>query len=119
MRVGILHSGGKDSTYAAWIASKRDQPACLITLFPQRQDKLVPRREPREHGYSRKSRRRYGNEDALNNLNREHPSTLACLSSSTGMEEKNPESTNVVRGTVSVMRTRTKPGIVPKRPAVL
>lgn len=27
--------------YAAWIASKRDQPACLITLFPQREDSYM------------------------------------------------------------------------------
>ncbi|MBI2649492.1 MAG: hypothetical protein HYW93_07580 [Thaumarchaeota archaeon] len=38
MRVGILHSGGKDSTYAAWIASKRDEPVCLITLLPRREN---------------------------------------------------------------------------------
>lgn len=41
MRVGILHSGGKDSTYAAWIASKRDEPVCLITLLPQREDSYM------------------------------------------------------------------------------
>ncbi len=34
MRVGALFSGGKDSTYAAWEASKNDQLACLITVFP-------------------------------------------------------------------------------------
>ena len=31
----MLFSGGKDSTYAAWQASKKDELACLITLFPK------------------------------------------------------------------------------------
>ena len=35
MRVGALFSGGKDSTYAAWLASKNDELACLVTLFPR------------------------------------------------------------------------------------
>lgn len=35
MRVGVLWSGGKDSIYAAWQASKKDELACLITLFPR------------------------------------------------------------------------------------
>lgn len=35
MRVGVLWSGGKDSTYAAWLASKKDELACLVTLFPK------------------------------------------------------------------------------------
>lgn len=39
--MGILHSGGKDSTYAAWIASKRDEPVCLVTLLPQREDSYM------------------------------------------------------------------------------
>jgi ABC transporter with metal-binding/Fe-S-binding domain ATP-binding protein len=30
-----LFSGGKDSTYAAWVASMRDELACLVTLFPK------------------------------------------------------------------------------------
>ena len=34
-RVGVLFSGGKDSTYAAWLASKRDELACLVTIFPK------------------------------------------------------------------------------------
>jgi ABC transporter with metal-binding/Fe-S-binding domain ATP-binding protein len=34
-RVGALFSGGKDSTYAAWLASKDDELACLVTLFPK------------------------------------------------------------------------------------
>jgi diphthine-ammonia ligase len=33
--VGALFSGGKDSTYAAWLASKTDELACLVTLFPK------------------------------------------------------------------------------------
>jgi diphthine-ammonia ligase len=33
--VGALFSGGKDSTYAAWEASKKDDLACLVTLFPK------------------------------------------------------------------------------------
>jgi ABC transporter with metal-binding/Fe-S-binding domain ATP-binding protein len=33
--VGALFSGGKDSTYAAWVASKKDDLACLVTLFPE------------------------------------------------------------------------------------
>ncbi len=35
MRVGALFSGGKDSAYAAWLASKKDELACLVTLFPR------------------------------------------------------------------------------------
>ena len=35
MRVCVLFSGGKDSTYAAWEASKKDDLACLVTLFPK------------------------------------------------------------------------------------
>lgn len=31
----MLWSGGKDSTYAAWIASKTDRLSCLVTLFPK------------------------------------------------------------------------------------
>lgn len=31
----MLFSGGKDSTYAAWLASKKDELACLVTLFPK------------------------------------------------------------------------------------
>ena len=33
--MGALFSGGKDSTYAAWLASKKDELACLVTLFPK------------------------------------------------------------------------------------
>lgn len=33
--MGVLWSGGKDSTYAAWLASKKDQLSCLVTLFPR------------------------------------------------------------------------------------
>jgi diphthine-ammonia ligase len=35
LRVGVLYSGGKDSTYAAWVASREDELSCLITLFPR------------------------------------------------------------------------------------
>jgi ABC transporter with metal-binding/Fe-S-binding domain ATP-binding protein len=34
-RVGVLFSGGKDSTYAAWAASRQDDLVCLVTLFPK------------------------------------------------------------------------------------
>ncbi|MDV3244809.1 MAG: diphthine--ammonia ligase [Nitrososphaerales archaeon] len=34
-KVGVLYSGGKDSTYAAYLASRRDHLACLVTLFPR------------------------------------------------------------------------------------
>ena len=33
--MATLFSGGKDSTYAAWVASKEDELACLVTLFPR------------------------------------------------------------------------------------
>ena len=35
MKIGALFSGGKDSTYAAYVASKSDRLACLITVFPR------------------------------------------------------------------------------------
>jgi diphthine-ammonia ligase len=41
MKVGVLFSGGKDSTFAAYIASKTDQLECLITLSPSRQDSYM------------------------------------------------------------------------------
>lgn len=31
----MLFSGGKDSTFAAWLASQQDDLACLVTLFPK------------------------------------------------------------------------------------
>ena len=34
VKAGALFSGGKDSTYAAYLASKREELACLITIFP-------------------------------------------------------------------------------------
>lgn len=34
MKVGALWSGGKDSTYAAYVASRTDELVCLITVFP-------------------------------------------------------------------------------------
>lgn len=30
-----MWSGGKDSTYAAWLGSKRDELGCLVTIFPK------------------------------------------------------------------------------------
>jgi len=33
--VGALFSGGKDSAFAAWVASKKDELVCLVTLFPR------------------------------------------------------------------------------------
>ena len=33
--MGALFSGGKDSTYAAWLATKKDELACLVTVFPK------------------------------------------------------------------------------------
>ena len=41
MRVGTLFSGGKDSTYAAFVASKIDRLACLITIFPKSYDSYM------------------------------------------------------------------------------
>ncbi len=42
MRVGVLFSGGKDSTYAAFMARQRgDEVACLITLAPSRHDSYM------------------------------------------------------------------------------
>jgi diphthine-ammonia ligase len=41
MRVAVLFSGGKDSTYAAWLASKKDELACLVTLFPRSEDSYM------------------------------------------------------------------------------
>jgi diphthine-ammonia ligase len=35
MRIGALFSGGKDSTYAAYMTAKGNDLACLITLFPK------------------------------------------------------------------------------------
>ena len=42
MRVGVLFSGGKDSTYAAYLAEERgDELGCLITLSPARSDSYM------------------------------------------------------------------------------
>ena len=35
MKVAALFSGGKDSTYSAWVAAKQDSLSCLVTLFPR------------------------------------------------------------------------------------
>jgi diphthine-ammonia ligase len=42
LRVGVLFSGGKDSTYAAYLAARRgDELACLVTLSPLRSDSYM------------------------------------------------------------------------------
>ena len=42
MRVGVLFSGGKDSTYAAYLAKQRgDELLCLITLSPVKSDSYM------------------------------------------------------------------------------
>jgi ABC transporter with metal-binding/Fe-S-binding domain ATP-binding protein len=41
LNVGILFSGGKDSTYSAYLAKQRDEIACLITLQPSREDSYM------------------------------------------------------------------------------
>jgi diphthine-ammonia ligase len=42
MKAGVLFSGGKDSTYAAYLARKGgDELACLITLSPTRLDSYM------------------------------------------------------------------------------
>lgn len=42
VRVGVLFSGGKDSTYAAYLAKRRgDELLCLITLSPVRSDSYM------------------------------------------------------------------------------
>ena len=33
--MGVLFSGGKDSAYAAWVATRKEELACLVTLFPR------------------------------------------------------------------------------------
>lgn len=40
-RVAALFSGGKDSTYTAWIASKKDDLRCLVTVFPKAADSYM------------------------------------------------------------------------------
>jgi diphthine-ammonia ligase len=42
LRVGVLFSGGKDSTYAAYLAKRKgEQLVCLITLSPLRSDSYM------------------------------------------------------------------------------
>ncbi len=41
LKVGILFSGGKDSTYAAYLAKKTEEVCCLITLQPLRDDSYM------------------------------------------------------------------------------
>ena len=35
LRVAALFSGGKDSTYSAWLSSREHTLACLVTVFPK------------------------------------------------------------------------------------
>ncbi len=41
LRVGVLFSGGKDSSYAALLASQKDTLTCLVTLKPRRDDSYM------------------------------------------------------------------------------
>ena len=41
MKVAALFSGGKDSTYAAYLAKGRDSLECLVTLSPLREDSYM------------------------------------------------------------------------------
>lgn len=42
MKLGILFSGGKDSTYAAWLAKKEGyEISCLISLWSKNQDSFM------------------------------------------------------------------------------
>ena len=42
MKAGVLYSGGKDSTFAAYLAKQKgDELACLITLSPARTDSFM------------------------------------------------------------------------------
>lgn len=41
MRVGVLFSGGKDSTYACYRAMEAEKVVCLITVIPQNPDSYM------------------------------------------------------------------------------
>jgi len=42
MRLGVLFSGGKDSTYAAWLAKKYDHDiSCMISLWSKNKDSFM------------------------------------------------------------------------------
>jgi diphthine-ammonia ligase len=42
MKLGVLFSGGKDSTYAAWLAKKEGyELTCLISIFSKNQDSFM------------------------------------------------------------------------------
>jgi asparagine synthase (glutamine-hydrolysing) len=42
MKIGVLFSGGKDSTYSAWLAKKEGHElVCLITLFSENKDSYM------------------------------------------------------------------------------
>jgi diphthine-ammonia ligase len=41
MKVGVLFSGGKDSSYSAYLAKQTDEVSCLITVQPSREDSYM------------------------------------------------------------------------------
>jgi ABC transporter with metal-binding/Fe-S-binding domain ATP-binding protein len=41
LKVGVLFSGGKDSTFAAYLAKQRDRLECLVTISPLRNDSYM------------------------------------------------------------------------------
>ena len=41
MRLGVLFSGGKDSLFAAYLASKTDKLACLITIISENKESYM------------------------------------------------------------------------------
>ncbi len=41
MKLGVLFSGGKDSTYASYLAGKENELTCLISLFSENQESYM------------------------------------------------------------------------------
>jgi diphthine-ammonia ligase len=41
LRVAALFSGGKDSTYSAWLSSREHTLACLVTVFPKSEESYM------------------------------------------------------------------------------
>ncbi|MCD4740804.1 diphthine--ammonia ligase, partial [archaeon] len=41
MKVAILFSGGKDSCYAMHLAMQQHEPACLVTIVPEKPDSYM------------------------------------------------------------------------------
>ncbi len=41
MKVGVLFSGGKDSTYATYLATKEHEVACLISIFSKNKESYM------------------------------------------------------------------------------